>query len=506
MKNKNLLPIIILLLLFPFIVEGKEKCSIIGNDKFDIGTEVACGTEHFYVIENNKDNVKLLSKYNLYVGTILNKINIDMNKTYIKYKCESSNCNYLSGQTEYYFENEQVQNVNEWENRIKDKYDLDGLYTFLSNNGQPYSEGNFAIYDIVKGDPYTEGDNTYYRTTYKLYPYMTINEYTEGFALQNILALGVTGEKGNANYPIYATLPLFNDRDGSTEDYFDNLDVFEEGFTNFKFKSDTDVRNYLNAYYDNLENMGFDVLDVDIINMKELNDLVFALTNKNLPLNRWYGETFDDPGMEEDSTIYYFLGDLKEYVPNKYSWLWGTSYWTSTLGRFIGKNNEPTIENNVYFVSSAGEICFSLSKACSGVPRAGLRPVVTMEKNNIKFKIRTKTDGKGTIEVVNSAYGGDSISFRVYSKKGYKLSGLTVTTDSGEKVEFNEQDIKLDKNGLYRISTNKFTMPYENVTIEARWALDNPNTGIGNSIIIVIGISIIGGIIHLVLRKKHIKN
>ena len=32
------------------------------------GKEIACGTEHFYAIDSNEDEIKMLSKYNLYVG------------------------------------------------------------------------------------------------------------------------------------------------------------------------------------------------------------------------------------------------------------------------------------------------------------------------------------------------------------------------------------------------------------------------------------------------------
>ena len=500
--RKALLFILIVLMIFPFIVEGKETCSIIGNNKFDIGTEVACGTERFYVIENNKDNVKLLSKYNIYVGTIFNKINIDINKTYTKCRCSNSDCNMLLNE-EFYFENEQVGNILEWENRIKEKYNLSNLVDFYSNNGEPYSEGNIAIYSKVKGKPYIENGNTYYNYTYKLYPYITINENTKGYALQNILALGVTGEKGNANYPIYATLPLFNDRVERDSDYFDIEDSSENSYINVRFKNGTDVKKYLDAYDNNLTKMGFNVLDVNMITIKEINNLVYSLTKEKLPLDRWYSETIHNYGNEEDDNTYYILGDLKDHVPSKYSWIWSTSYWTSTLGRDMHKSLQGT---TIYFVSSNGEICYSESRECTGVPRAGIRPVVTIKKSNIKFKIKTKTNGKGTIEVVDSAYGGDSISFKVYSKKGYKLSGLTVTTDSGEIVLFNEQDIKQDKNRLYKISTNKFTMPYENVTVEARWIIDNPKTGINNYIIIIISLSIISSLFILLRKKKYIKN
>ena len=195
------------------------------------------------------------------------------------------------------------------------------------------------------------------------------------------------------------------------------------------------------------------------------------------------------------------MGDLKEYVSDDYSWLWNSSYWTKTL---VGNINEleDSSDTNVYFVSSAGEICYSESDCFSGIPRAGIRPVVTMSKKNIKYNIYTKTDGNGTIEVVENAFGGDTINFKVTAKKGLRLAGLTVTTDSGESVVFNEEDISVDETGIYSISTNKFTMPYENVTIEAKWTstILNPNTG--DVILIIVLLTALSAIIGVYSYKK----
>ena len=66
----------ILLFLFifiPFMVRA-ENCTIVSGNGTTIGDEISCGTEHFYVIENNDDNVTMMSKYNLYVGYIFEKM------------------------------------------------------------------------------------------------------------------------------------------------------------------------------------------------------------------------------------------------------------------------------------------------------------------------------------------------------------------------------------------------------------------------------------------------
>ena len=62
--------VVLLISLFCFIpVNAKEvKYKIVSGDIETVGSEVCFGTECFYVIGNDGNNVKLLGKYNLYVG------------------------------------------------------------------------------------------------------------------------------------------------------------------------------------------------------------------------------------------------------------------------------------------------------------------------------------------------------------------------------------------------------------------------------------------------------
>ncbi len=276
-------------MIMPFIVNAKEACSIVSGNGRDIGSEIACGTEHFYVIGKDGNNLKMLSKYNLYVGSNFNKIKLDINNIYIRHECRNGSCYYS---TKYFFEGEEIDNYYLWEDRILEKYGLDDIYDIWNFNGQFPTDQKSAIYDTVYGENYTIDGKTYSNTTYKLYPYTSITENVSGFAMQNKLALGVTGEKGNANYPINAVLTLFPHA-GGLSSYIDmnNLDNFENGYTNFKFRDDTDVSYFLSAYYENLLDMGFEISNVDMINMKELRDLVSSVTNKNLPLSDWYNNS-----------------------------------------------------------------------------------------------------------------------------------------------------------------------------------------------------------------------
>ena len=492
--------IILCMMFVPYFVNAKEACTVISGNGKDIGSEIACGSEHFYVIKDDEVDVKLLSKYNLYVGDNYDKIVLDINDTYVKRECIATYCDYYPA---YYFENELVSSYEEWENKIAEKYGFDSFASDISSN---QSYGNIAYYVWIKGPEYVEGEMTYQNSTYKLYPYTYIFEDTEGYAMQNELALGVVGEKGNANYPIYATLPLFGSYDGGMpimSDFIKSYHSYADGFLNFEFQDDTVVKGYLNDYKNNLVNMGYDIPNVDIMNIEELNNLVHSISGEDLPLLDWYDESIGQNSIQEDDAEYYKLGDLKQFISNDYSWIWGTSYWMKTMaGNQINMNDWAFQNYMPYFVSSSGEICFSESNCWSGIPRAGIRPVVTVMKDDLKYLIRVKTDGNGTVEVIDSAFGNDSIQFKVSSKKGYKLQYLTIISDSGERVEFTEGEIS-NNNGIYSVDKNKFTMPFESVTIEARWATNpiNPSTGVRHSILVISLIVIVG--ISLFFSKKN---
>ena len=489
MKKK--LVFVLLLLLFPSLVMAKE-CNVVVGDGKKIGSEIACGNEHFYVIDVDGDNIKMLAKYNLYVGNIYNKVKLDINKTYIRYEVVGNS----ETNATYFFEGEQVSDKSIWETRIKEKYNLE----------RSFSDYSYRPSEI-EGSKYEIDGKTYINKTYKFYPFISITESTEGYALQNELALGVTGEKGNANYPIYGTLNLFSIGAYSETKNHEN---FVNGYINFEFdetRFKSDIVQYLKDYGTKLSNMGFEISNVDMINMKELNNLVYTVSGKNLPLSEWYNASLNSEEIEDEIGSYNTLGDLKQYLSNDYSWLWNTTYWTKTVvGNEIKENDLD--DNKVYFVSSTGEICYSDS--CFTLPRAGLRPVVTINKANLKYLIRVVTDGNGTVEAVSEASGGDEIIFKVSNKKGYKLSTLTVETDSGETVEFSSEDITQKEDGSVSISTNKFTMPYENLTITAKWSpvnnniLINPKTW-GNSYVVFLVTMLLSGIyVYFYGNKKNI--
>ena len=75
------------------------------------------------------------------------------------------------------------------------------------------------------------------------------------------------------------------------------------------------------------------------------------------------------------------------------------------------------------------------------------------------------------------------MTFKVIANPGFALKRLKLTSDNGEEVVFEEKDVIKNEDGTISIRNNKFTMPFDNVTIEASWrkigapvSVENPDT------------------------------
>ncbi len=114
---------------------------------------------------------------------------------------------------------------------------------------------------------------------------------------------------------------------------------------------------------------------------------------------------------------------------------------------------------------------------------------ITIQTNNVVYnllnKIDTKIEGKGNIEVVDSSKKGESVTFKVQPEKGYVLKAVKVTDKDGNTITFNDYT---------------FTMPSSDVTIEATFVPENPDT-VDIAIITIATISIVS--IVIILKKKN---
>ena len=108
--------------------------------------------------------------------------------------------------------------------------------------------------------------------------------------------------------------------------------------------------------------------------------------------------------------------------------------------------------------------------------RSMVNPILDSNKTS-SYSIDVQTNVNGSIEVVPSALENDIVTFRIIPKENYKLSTIKIITESGREISFTEEDLIVNEDGT--ISINKFTMPAENVRIEAVFSFEliNPKTG-----------------------------
>lgn len=103
------------------------------------------------------------------------------------------------------------------------------------------------------------------------------------------------------------------------------------------------------------------------------------------------------------------------------------------------------------------------------------------------YSIKTTQSGKGQVIVKKSAYGGEEVTFEIVPEEGYVLGVVKVTDANGNILTF---------------TSNTFTMPSSDVTIEVIFLPENPDTK--DITIIIFSIFIISGVIFIICNK-HLK-
>lgn len=364
MKKRKILFILLLVCAFPVFLNAKV-CSIVSGTGKDIGDEIACGSEHFYIIESNDNTSKLLSKYNLYVGDKIEKDTENFNvEEYgddsLAYDAADARCEELIG---------------------------------------AYGEDNVAF--TIK---YTEeeGSTDYFCRIFTPLEYDRVK--------QNELAIGLypTANREVA-YPIYGAVYL--DQEVGEKEFDENHDMIPET---------SQFSTYLTGYKQTLSEIGVNVNSIGFIKKSGVEKLINSVSDKKITIPT-YDPTADVEGSMWEYDIYsdYFLGISKvniiEYVPEKYKWIYATSYWTGSA----------TVTDNEWkdyydeFLTTVGDYC-SYGRGCEERKMGlGLRPVI--EINNSEFieekpqkeeppKEEIKTEEEPNIEV-NPKTGDNAISY-----------------------------------------------------------------------------------------------
>ncbi len=497
---------LILLLFIPFIVNAKGICTVVSGDGKEVGSELECGTEHFYVIENKDKVVKMLAKYNLNVGDKIDYFDVE-SETPLVYDYNNT------------------------------ASDLDAprakCETLATEKGYNY----YYVYPIM-GETYLPEElaNTYHYkfnlVGCRVYEYMN-EEYTR----QDSRAIGTKFDgNGKSILPLYGITYMNpewapKNSDGSTpsNNYDENGDLYLEDSENEygAIYGAEYFKKYLNDYKSELTRQGISADSISFIHLSGAIDLIKKVSGVDLQVQLEYetqspseGHYYINPS---DEKYWYYTGkmDLKNIVPQKYNWIHSISYWLGS-GFYLdmyqhGENNYYGSQYNDYFISNEGMLCAIGRGYCSYLAYPignGVRPLVTMSEDNITYvyNIESETDGKGSIEVVKTAHAEDKITFRVEPKPNYKISSITITDKAGNAITFDEDEIIQNEDGT--VSVNSFTMPSNDVKIIAKFEsvvvaaveeqLINPKTGVFSPLYIFLATLFISGIAYVILLRKSI--
>jgi len=469
MVNRKMFLVLIAYLLLPFMVDAKEYCKVVSGNGKDIGSEIACGTEHFYIVDSNKDEVKMLAKNNLYAGLITYKEEIDMTN-----------------------ETRTIQEV--YQDLISEKkaatpnpliltpFPVGCIETDRENIYECYY--NHLLYITPTGElPEEVRSNPY--------GFLPIKEVTQKEESKS--AHSDSNNKDVLGFPQVGDVYIILNQ---MELISDNEEEYGDSFRDFTFINSynpnnsaafsvngsgplTDVPIIMGLYRKYLEDNSYSVNNIDLLSLSDVNNIIKKTNNKSLPIREWTTDPTQTSifgGLEYDS--------LTDYLKASESWLYDGTYWLKTA--VVDNNLTPPIQGAL-FIDSFGAICGSGKKSIpctqyyqTGLP-AGVRPTITISAKELQYLIKTEAGNGGSISVVDNSLGGESITFDVSTNKGFKLNRLILRTDSGEEVEFSEEDLTYNDDGTVTISKNKFIMPFENVTIQAKWEseslLVNPETG-----------------------------
>jgi len=471
MKNK--LYLLLLLLVIPFYASAAgtgAHCDVIKGTGNDIGDEINCAGEHFYIIDKANNKTRMLAKYNLLNGAVL----VDVEVSEERY------------------------------NQLVDMYD-DG-------NGVPMkkvimNEPEFSIYNEVmsiteKQRVYREYDGYYFKI-YGDLPNKNVSD-EKSLVHQSELAIGAHGNELGKPDPVQ--IGIFTTMGPNLRD---KTDVYDGYYVDSDETIQSELQLYM--YDDYLKDRNINIDNIDLISLKELKNIVYKVSGSVLPLKDWFENQQALVNGNREYQDVFVLGNLKEYLPAGYEWLYSTTYYTKTgvpdvSRNWFQDNRGPDLSDYIYFVDTLGFICSKYG--CDSAVGAGARPVVTIDDSLLRYGIYTKVSGSGSIEVVSSAIPGELINFTIKANKDLELKRLAIITPSGERIEFTENDITYNEDGTITIRSNTFIMPKESVTIEAEWSdyvkgvEENPKTGLNQLYIGIFVLFAVTVISYLLIRRK----
>ena len=436
----------ILCFLFIGIVKA-ETCVVVSGDGTNYGDEVKCGTEYFYVLERTDTTTKLFAKYNLMVGDEINYFEADPEEP------KGTFANYQLWQ-------EAVEN---YCNSLAEEHGYD-----------PYLV--YPMFDMDEG------------TLKGCRAYQLIDEE---HIRQNEKAVGTVIINGKSKLPLYGITYMVPEW-GYEAIVNNNIKENEYNRKGNLIVEGSSFEEYINGYKDELTSQGINVKNVSFITLDGVLNFLEAVTGEEIEINLEYD--YDDYN-QYDPESFTLKMNLKDYIPDKYSWLYSTTYWLGSgfyISDFNGVSNS---QYNDFYISNEGILCALGRGECGyfAYPIGnGLRPVVTVNNSEIDFIIETKTDGNGEVKAEKvKAKGGEVVKFTVTPNKGYVLGEVKVTDANGNVITFTKDELK----------GNSFTMPNANVLIEATFVVNNAKTATFISVMVIV-IEVIAFFTILIMNKK----
>ena len=397
-----------------------QSCTVVSGTGKELGDEISCGTENFYVLEYNNDSVKMLAKYNLNVGDKIDYIEADEDITYEYSSQAYENCTNIC-------------------NQLAQEKGFDYYYT----------------YPIAQ---YIEDSNRIKLNGCRIY-----QKINEDRVHQDSRAIGTKIINGKSVLPLYGI--TYMEPDWGYEPKINHTEYTIEYDTNGNLIiNNTPFKKYFIDYKAELNRQNINVNDISFVTMDKIIEILESTSGKNIERNLFFPPfNIDNLLMPEEEQLIGKM-DIKEYVKDKYKWLYSITYW---LGSGYKENGEldGQVDYLDYYISNEGFLCALGRGNCAKFIYPighGVRPMVTLSASNIKlpFIIQTQTDGNGNIEVVPSAYENETITFKVTPKPNYKLTSVKVTDTNGNTITYQEEDIINNKDNT--ITINKFTMPSDN--------------------------------------------
>ena len=399
-------------------------CKLVSGTGKNLGDEIDCNGEHFYVLSNDDNNIRMLAKYNLHTGISIYREKIEREE----------------GDTR-----NDIQYCDDLAIERHGKVKRDNFY---NTPGYCFYTIQLPNYKIVQ----TEDSKSAHWDEDLNYLYPQVGDV---YMLSN--------SSGRIEY----TGPEV--QIGDTNFYNFNFDIDNPyaRISNFQQAYGSGATLFLYLYKERLKNHGAQVSDISLLPLDELDGIIHQISGNYLPLNDW-GENVtvvQQGSTYSNYTTEIHFGDLKPYIPEKYKWLYSTTYWNGTVFR----TSSPMTYMNKYHVFTAeqGKLCGAGFEYCAPTTTlgCGLRPVVTISASSLIYSISTETDDYSDIEVVSTSPAEEEITFKLSINQGRKLRSLTIRTDNNEEVTFTEGELINNPDGTISINSNRFTMPFSNVTI-----------------------------------------